>query len=805
MRKLFFAIIFFAYVACIISQDSYAIGVSPEGISGGALNLSVLTVFRFDVRNINPSPYRLNLTFELTPTSKYLSHNVVFSPQNIVIEKDMENADFYLIIGGSISEGDHLLVFVPRVNILDDPEINGSANISGAGIAVSTAAAYLEFTINVSSVPPSPPSEPSSSPSSSPAPVYEMRSTSTNMVQNKSNATLIIITESPGIVIDVPKFVKAADPGVTIKIKIKNVGDKTRDLLLNLSAAPPLSFRYDPVIGHLNSGEEKEVDVTIGNFTSSEHLVDVLVSEKGLNNSWSAAINVIVPEKPRGIAGENCIEYYPKNFTIDAYQESGISLNIKNRCNITINNLRAIVTYFGSLKAISSLAENESTSIDIYFTLPEGETKHTIIFSYDEGETVGEIRIKSLDRYSLYRWYMAAFFAIISIFVMLFGLPRKKKNEITDQDIPKYLKTRIEKLKIEVRNTEDFISLLSATRTDTISGVAKLEQMIQYEDNNSKQIESCLKIITGSIEEKKYTVELLSDESAAKNTDYANLLKNEFLIIGKSIEDKKEILDSFNKQQKSGIINQLKFWSGRFIALVSSHFVSSRSENELSNQWLDLYANPGKSHGLDGLKEHILSGQKAALSDDGSNIAVFEKSASRPYSSSFTTFLAHLGHDIISETKLLEDLMSREQFLMGDVGKKELSRAIHDMNKQIVEEKIMVELLKYESEEILQKENAAKKELESCQKRLAMLNKKNTIASMQEMTEGMNELKAGINELLSALMRLCEDKILSKKIDDSENIVKMELEIIDMKIEEKLKRRDSIINDAEQFLKGETE
>jgi len=238
---------------------------------------------------------------------------------------------------------------------------------------------------------------------------------------------------------------------------------------------------------------------------------------------------------------------------------------------------------------------------------------------------------------------------------------------------------------------------------------------------------------------------------------------------------------------------------------ISSHFVSSRKENELSDEWLDIYTNPGKSHELDGLKKHILSGQKAVLSVDGYNNADFEKSMSRPYSSSFTTFLTHLGHDIKNENKLLEDLRNHEQSLMDDAGKMELFLIIHDLNKQIVEEKIMIELLKYESEEILQKENAAKKELESCQKRLAMLNKKNTIASMQEMNESMNELKAGINELLLALMRLCEDKILRKKIDDSENIVKMELEIIDMKIEEKLKRRDSIIKDAEQFLKGETE
>jgi len=133
--------------------------------------------------------------------------------------------------------------------------------------------------------------------------------------------------------------------------------------------------------------------------------------------------------------------------------------------------------------------------------------------------------------------------------------PAEEKERNHRPGLPNNLKTRFGKTE-DLRSGILRISYLyyPQQETDTISGVAKLEQMIQYEDNNQKQI--------GILPENYYRVDwrkrniLLScyPRKCRKEHGLCKSAKNEFLIIGKSIEDKKEILDRSINSRKSGII-----------------------------------------------------------------------------------------------------------------------------------------------------------------------------------------------------------------------------------------------------------
>lgn len=792
MNRIYFApvLAFMAFISIIyiFGQDASAIGISPPGMEAGTLNSSGANIFSFQLKNLNPSHYSINMTFELTPSSKYLLPYVSFSPPSAIISPGNRTLGFSVTIDGSVSVGDHLLIFVPKPRLAEDPVNNYSVsgNIDASGIVIDTSAAYIEFTKSAVVVPPEPPQSSSSSSGGGAALPMPPQA-------KKSNATIVVVTEYIGLIIETPKLVKAADPSVIIKIKLKNTGNVNLSLLMNIIGNPPLSLKYDPNIGDIYTDEQKEVEVTISNFSSAEHLIRVAVTDADLEKTWSAAFNVVVPEKPRGLSDKNCIEYLPANYTIVSDQKSGISMNVKNKCNITLHNLNIIVSSLDYREYVRELYANETRTVDMYFTLKEGTSRHTVIFEYDEGETIGEITIFSSASYINSILKLSAFFLILAVLLIMFIFARKNRRAIfAEAKMPPELKERIEKLKTEITSTEDIVSRLSAKKGALETKIVQLTSAVREEEDTAKQLSSYLKSISSSIEEKKRSFESLKSQDNLKD---AKALKIKFQFelaqLEGSIVSKKEILKSLDTKQKSlsgrendiiQVLSQLKSYMRpasaepeRSVGQVGQ--ISLKKEESIDKRRQELVT----------IKEHIIAGIKPSIEHYERPPEILEELSLR-------NTMDQLKVSIGVEKKTVESLKKEETMLKVRVTPKNIWAIILENLKACVEEeKKIFELMKSKKESIHQNKESHKERLVTYQEHLYSLKDVNTI-------EKLNEKKESLNDALLALERLYDDRIISKEIYDSRGIVKLELEAIDKKIHERLEEMKIIKKEAEQIL-----
>lgn len=794
MRRIFYtltlAFVAFIYLIAILGQTATAIGISPPGIEAGTLNSSGSNTYSFQLKNLNPSYYNINVTFELTPGSKYLLPYVSFSPPSAIIYPDNKTLDFSVTIGGSVSAGDHLLVFVPKPNLAENPEHNssGSGNIDASGIVIDTAAAYIEFTKSAIIVPPVPPA-----PSSSSSGGGSSGGGAALPVQpkdRKSNATIVVVTEYTGLIIEAPRLVKAADPSVTIKIKLKNTGNVNLSLLMNITGNPPLSLKYDPGIGGVFSGEQKEVEVTISNFSSAEHLIRVAVTDADLEKTWSAAFNVVVPEKPRGMSDKNCIEYRPANYDVVADRKSGISMNIKNNCNITLHNLNIIVSSLDYREYVRELYANETRTVDMYFTLKEGTSKHTLIFEYDEGETVGEIIIVSAASYMNNILKFGAFLLVLAALLIMFMFARKNRRAISAEvKMPPELKSRIDKLKTEITSTEDIVSRLSAKKGALETKIVQLTSAVREEEDTAKQLSSYLKSISSSIGEKKKSFESLKSEENLKDSGKLKIkFQFELAQLERSIDSKKEILKSLDAKQKS--LSAEDSDVEKVLSKLKSYFGPASAEPERSVGKISLKKEEcadKRRQEIVTIKEHITAGIKPSIEH-------YERPPEIREELSLRNTMDQLRVSIGVEKKTVESLKKEETMLKVRVTPKNIWAIILENLKACVEEeKKIFELMKSKKESIHQNKESHKERLVTYQEHLYTMKGVNTV-------EKLTEKKDSLNDALLALERLYDDKIISKEIYDSRGIVKLELEAIDKKIRDRLEEMKVIKKEAERIL-----
>ncbi|MCK4808819.1 MAG: hypothetical protein KAS90_04310 [Candidatus Aenigmarchaeota archaeon] len=414
--QMFFAIIISVILLSLSASSILAISVDPTFVDAGVLESDNVYVFPFEITNRFPFSVPLDISFELTDTSKYLENNILFFPSNTVVDIDGTSVFFSVVIIGvkNISEGDHLLVFRPLPVPVDEAELNSTHNITVASYIVPTVAVAINFSVYH---PPSlSPTVPSGYGSSS------YTSLPTQSLPPEETEPIIDIKE---ITITAPWFFRVAQENDTILVKLTNTGTfNFTSLSIKTMITPSFGIDYEENIGSLSSGEEKTIVFNISDFSSTYHFLSIVISDG--EDEWEKNIILFVPEVPREqvYSDMDCIEFEPRNATVKKGEETRINLTVRNICDITLHNMNVVISGFDYLKHIDFIKPDSSLYLEMV-QIPTGEDEtYTVLFLYDEGETVSHFHVY------LKEGYRNIFVGIAAIIILL--LIHRYRRQIRD-------------------------------------------------------------------------------------------------------------------------------------------------------------------------------------------------------------------------------------------------------------------------------------------------------------------------------------------------------------------------------------
>ena len=780
MKKTLIILIISMY---LLTANARAIGISPPGIEAAAFNLTAPNTFLFEMKNLNNVPYTLNLTFEMAPSSNYLEPYVTFSPPGMQITPEDKKTNFTITLTGDIPFGNHLLVFIPRVqSIEEEPQMNDTGNINTAGTIISTSAAYIDFT--VPGGPPPPPPPPPPGPSGS-GPSGDIPSPP----EEEPNVTEVPEEKIINLTIEAPLVVKAVEPGVTVTIKLKNTGDITlKNLTIEFVSTPPLNQEYDKQIGTLYPNQQKAINVKLGNFTGTEHIIEAIVSDLETGNKWAINFTVRVPEEPRGTIGQNCMEYIPKNFTLKAGKKSQIRINIKNKCNISLHDINAIINSLGYREVIGKLDKNESRTITVDVMLPAGISNHRVIFVYSEGETTGQISINAAVSYLGIILNAIALILIFIVLLLILYLYRKNREEIHERQPLTGVRERIYKLRKEIKRIDDSISKSSGKKAAIESQIFEKKQEIDNAERTEEQLKMCLENVKESIEYKKTLLKSFNSRETLEKGDDLRLLEEELKQLEESIKAKRALLNSLASRQKrevnavyrtfKSILNSLK----PYIRKIYLAHIRPQIEKPLEKEEYRL------------LKHHIVSRpEKSTEPKITSPDTLTQKDLSGKEEIISENLLGQLKSSIEKEKDTLYSLKTGEDLLDNPLFKETIiKRNFNDLQSVIGEEKELLKSLRTEEESLHLKSEAYKRSLIRYRKELSSLNNAKNVRIL-------DEKKKSLQDVLLALERLHEHNIISKDVYDSHKFLELELNSVDKIIYKKLKEEDATKKEAERI------
>ncbi len=838
-----------------LGANAHAIGISPPGIEAAAFNLTAPNTFLFEIKNLNNVPYTLNLTFEMTPSSNYLEPYVTFSPPGMQITPEDKKTNFTITLTGNIPSGNHLLVFIPRIEFIEEePQMNDTGSINTAGIIISTSAAYIDFTIP-EGPPPPPPPPPPPGPSGSGPPSGDAPSP----LEEDSN-----VTEVPekiiNLTIEVPLVVKAVEPGVTVTIKLKNTGDITlKNLTIEFVSTPPLNQEYDKQIGTLYPNQQKAINVKLSDFTGTEHIIEATVSDLETGNKWAINFTVRVPKEPRGTIGQNCIEYIPKNFTVKADKKSQIRINIKNKCNISLHDINAIINSLGYREVIGKLDKNESRTITLDVLLPGGISNHRVIFVYSEGETTGQISINAAVSYLGIILNAIAlillFIVLLLILYLILYLYRKNRKEVHERQPQTGVRERIHKLRKDIKGIDDLISKSSGKKAAIESQIFEKKQELDNAERTEEQLKMCLENVRGSIEYKKKLLESFNNRGTLEKGDELRLLEEELKQLEESIKAKRALLNSLASRQKrevstvyrtfKSILNNLKPYIRKiYLAhirpqiekplekeeyrLLKHHIVSNRGKSTESKNavpdTMDKKQTPGHQR-----EESILKNILNQLRSYIGNIHKDSKTDQLPENLHYDSAKYHIEPDLEKSTE--PKITSPDTLTQKDLSDKEekiSENLLGQLKSSIEKEKDTLYSLKTEEDLLdnpvfketilernfneLQSVIGEEKELlkslrteeeslhlksEAYKRSLIRYRKELSSLSDAKNVRILDEKKKSLQDVLLALERLHKHDIISKDVYDSHRFLELELNSVDKIIYKKLKEEDAIKKEAE--------
>ena len=261
-----------------------------------------------------------------------------------------------------------------------------------------------------------------------------------------------------------------------------------------------------------------------------------------------------MPKEPRGTIGQNCIEYIPKNFTVKADKKSQIRINIKNKCNISLHDINAIINSLGYREVIGKLDKNESRTITVDVLLPGGISNHRVIFVYSEGETTGQISINAAVSYlGIILNAIASillFIVLLLILYLILYLYRKNRKEVHERQPLTGVRERIYKLRKDIKSIDDLISKSSGKKAAIESQIFEKKQELDNAERTEEQLKMCLENVRGSIEYKKKLLKSFNNRETLEKGDELRLLEEELRQLEESIKAKRALLNSLASRQK---------------------------------------------------------------------------------------------------------------------------------------------------------------------------------------------------------------------------------------------------------------
>lgn len=403
--QMFFAIAISLFMLLFFAQSLLAISVEPTFVDAGVFESGNAYIFPFEITNRFPFSVPLDISFELTASSRYLENNIIFFPSSTIVDTNDTSVFFSVLIAGveNVSEGDHLLVFRPLPVPAEGAELNSTHNMTVASYIVPTAAAAINF--SVSHPPPSPPTDPSGDDSSSPRP---------SLIQSPPPAATEPIIDTKSITITAPWFFRVVQENDTISVKLTNTGTfNFTSLSVKTTTIPSFGIDYEENIGRLFSGEEKTIVFNISDFSSIYHFLSIVISDD--EDEWEKNIMVFVPEIPRERASLDidCIEFEPRNATVKKGEETKINLTVRNICDTTLHNMNVVIRGFNYLEHIDAIEPDSQLYLEM-LKIPTGEDEiYTVLFLYDEGKTVSHFNVYLKKEYG----YL---FSCIAVIILLF-------------------------------------------------------------------------------------------------------------------------------------------------------------------------------------------------------------------------------------------------------------------------------------------------------------------------------------------------------------------------------------------------
>ncbi len=381
---MFFAIAISVILLSLSASSILAIGVNPTFVNAGVLESDNAYIFPFEITNRFPFSVPLDISFELTASSRYLENNTVFFQSSTIVDTNDTSVFFSVVISGleDISEGDYLLVFRPLPVPNVEAELNSTHNMTVASYIVPTAAAAINFSVYH---PPPPPPDSGGDSSSSPASLP---------TQSPPPPETEPIVETKEITTTAPWFFRVAQENDTISVKLTNTGTfNFTSLSVKTTTMPSFGIDYEENIGSLFSGEEKTIVFNISDFSSIYHFLSIVISDG--EDEWKKNIMVFVPEIPReqAFSDMDCIEFEPRNATVKKGEETRINLTVRNICDITLHNMNVVISGFDYLKHIDFIRPDSSLYLEM-LQIPTGEDEiYTVLFLYDEGKTVSHFHV----------------------------------------------------------------------------------------------------------------------------------------------------------------------------------------------------------------------------------------------------------------------------------------------------------------------------------------------------------------------------------------------------------------------------
>ena len=136
----------------------------------------------------------------------------------------------------------------------------------------------------------------------------------------------------------------------------------------------------------------------------------------------------ILVYKPEIFAPIDCVIYEPSEFIIPAYEDSNISVALKNICGIELTNVTVEIPDLGIVKHIDAISND--SAVDFVLNVEGGTYSYVIISHYDQGASAGVITIHSVTAFPLFYFILIAVIIASILMFVLFSKTVYKKRRI---------------------------------------------------------------------------------------------------------------------------------------------------------------------------------------------------------------------------------------------------------------------------------------------------------------------------------------------------------------------------------------